>query len=88
MVLPVCRIPVSICCSKRRATIALHMCLRGTRLSTISRVFVPIFFSGQSVVVDVEAVGFRPRVIVVGRGVVAECMRISSQEYFHARYPP
>ena len=36
-------------------------------MSTISRVFVPIFFSGQSVVGDVERVGFRPRAAVVGR---------------------
>ena len=68
--------------------LALRMCLRRTRPPTISRVFVPIFFYGQIVVVDVEPVGFRPRVIVVGRRVVAECMRISSQEYFHEKYPP
>ena len=59
--------------------LALLMCWRGTSLSTISRVFVPIFFSGQSAVVDVEGVGFRPRAVVVGRGVVAGCTRISSQ---------
>ena len=59
--------------------LVLPMCWRGTSLSTISRVFVPIFFSGQSVVVDVEGVGFRPRSVVVGRGVVAICTRISSQ---------
>ena len=40
-------------------------------MSTISRVFGTIFFSGQSVVVDVEGVGFRTKAIVVGRGVVA-----------------
>ena len=44
--------------------LALPMCWRGTSLSTISRVFVPIFFSGQSVVVNVKGVGFRPRAIV------------------------
>ena len=60
---------------------ALPMCWKGTSLSTISRVFVPIFFFGQSVVVDVEGVGFRPRAVVAGRGVVAVCTRISSQEY-------
>ena len=54
-------------------------------MSTISRVFVPIFFSGQSVVVGVEGVGFRPRAVVVGRGVVAVCTRISSQEYAHEK---
>ena len=47
------------------------MCWRGTSLSTISLVVVPIFFSGQSVVVDVEGVGFRPRAVVVRRGFVA-----------------
>ena len=51
---------------------------RGTSLSTISRVFVPIFFSGQSVVVDVEGVGFRPRAVVVERESVSGCTRISS----------
>ena len=50
-------------------------------LSTISRVFVPIFFFGQRVVVDVEGVGFRPKAVVAGRGFVAVCTRISSQEY-------
>ena len=45
---------------------ALSMCWKGTSLSTISRVFVPIFFFGQSVVVDVEGVGFRPRALVAG----------------------
>ena len=45
--------------------LALLMCWRGTSLSTISRVFVPIFFSGQSVVVDVKGVAFRTRAIVV-----------------------
>ena len=59
------------------------MCWKGTSLSTISRVFVPIFASGQCVVVDVEGVGFRPRAVVVGRGVVAVCTRISSQEYVY-----
>ena len=42
------------------------MCWRGASLSTISRVFVPIFFFRQSVVVDVEGVEFRPRAVVVG----------------------
>ena len=62
---------------------ALPMYWRGTSLSTISRVSVPIFFSGQSVVVDVEGVRFRSRVVVVGVGVVAVCTRISSQEYVY-----
>ena len=60
---------------------ALPMCWKGTGLSIISRVFVPIIFIEQSVVVDVEGVGFRPRAVVAGRGVVAVCTRISSQEY-------
>ena len=62
---------------------ALPMCWKGTSLSTISRVFVPIFLFWQSVVVDVEGVGFRPRAVVAGRGVVAVCTRISSQEYVY-----
>ena len=33
--------------------LALPMCWRGTSLSTISRVFAPMFFFGQSVVVNV-----------------------------------
>ena len=62
---------------------ALPMCWKGTSLSTISRVFVPIIFVEQSVVVDVEGVGFRPRAVVAGREVVAVCTRISSQEYVY-----
>ena len=65
--------------------LALHVCWRGTSLSTIFYVFGPIFFSGQSVVVDVEGVRFRPRAFVVARGVVAVCIRISSEEYFYDR---
>ena len=84
MVLPVCRIPVSICCAKREKPALLPiMCWKGTSLSTISRVVVPMFFFGQGVVVDVEAVGFRPRAVVAGRGVVPVCARISSQEYVY-----
>ena len=64
---------------------ALPVCWKGTSLSTISRVFVPMFFFGQSVVVDVEGVGFRPRAVVAGIGVVAVCTRISSQEYVYDR---
>ena len=82
MVLPFCRIPVSICCAKRRET-SFTMCWKGTSLSTISRGFVLIFFFGQSVVVDVEGVGFRPRAVVAGKGVVAVCTRISSKEYVY-----
>ena len=52
---------------------------------TSSRVFVPTFFSEQSVVVDLEGVGFQPRAVIVGRGVVAGCTRISSQEYVHEK---
>ena len=62
---------------------ALPMCWKGISLSTISRVFVPIIFVEQSVAVDVEGVGFRPRAVVAGRGVVAVCTRISSQEYVY-----
>ena len=63
--------------------LVLPMCWRETSLSTILRVFVPIFFSGQSVVVDIEGVVFRPRAVVVGREVVAVCTRVSSQEYVY-----
>ena len=42
--------------------------------------FRPHIFPGQSVVVDVEGVGFRPRAVVVKRGVVAVCTRIYSQK--------
>ena len=64
--------------------LALPMCWRDISLSTISRIFVPIFFFGQSVVVNVEGVGFRPRAVAAGRGVVAAvCTRISSQEYVY-----
>ena len=63
--------------------LALLGCWRATSLSTISRVLVPIFFSRQSIVVDVEGVGSRSRVMVVGREVVSGCTRISSQEYVH-----
>ena len=66
---------------------ALHMCWKGTSLSTISRVFVPIFFFGQSVVVDVEGVGFRPRAVVAGRGVVAVCTRILAKNMFTISNP-
>ena len=62
---------------------ALPLCSKGTSLSTISRVFVPIFLFGQSVVADVEGAGFQPRAVVAGRGVVAVCMRISSQKYVY-----
>ena len=64
---------------------ALPMCWKGTSLSTISRVPVSIFFIGYSVVVDVERVGFRPRAVVAGRGFVAVCTRISSQECVYER---
>ena len=60
--------------------LALPVCWRGTSLSTIFRVFGSMSFSGQSVVVDVAGVRFRPRAFVVGKKVVAVCMRISSQE--------
>ena len=63
------------------------MCGRGTSLSTISRVFVPIFFSGQRVVVDVEGVGFRPRAVVVRREVVAGCTRVLAKNMFSKRKP-
>ena len=66
--------------------LALPMCWRGTSLSTISRAFFAIVFSGQSVaVVYVEGVAFRPRAVVVGRGVVAGCTCIFSQKYVYEK---
>ena len=61
---------------------------RGTSLSIISRVFVPIFSSGAIVVVDVEGVAIRPTVMVASREVVAGYTRISSQKYVHEKKPP
>ena len=62
----------------------LYPCVgRGKACFTISRVFVPIFVFGKSVVVDAEGVGIRPRAVVAERGIVAVCMRISSQEYVY-----
>ena len=82
MMLPVFRTPVSICCAKRRETSFTHV-LEGDKPVHHFPRFVPIFFFGQSVVVDVEGFGFRPRAVVAGRGVVAVCTRISSQEYVY-----
>ena len=82
MVLPVCRIP-SLFVAPSGEKPALPMCWKGTNLSTISRGFVPIFVFGQSVIVDVEEVGFRLTAVVAGKGVVAVCTRISSQEHVY-----
>ena len=60
--------------------LALLMCWRRTSLSTISRVFVPLVFSGRIIVVDVKRVGFRSRAVKVRREVMSGCTRISSQE--------
>ena len=65
---------------------ALLMCWKGTSLSTISRVFVFVFFFGQSVVVDVERVGFRLSAVVAGRGVITVFTRISSKDYVYDKY--
>ena len=40
-------------------------------------------FPALSSQIDVEGVGFRPRAVVAGRGVVAVCTCISSQEYVY-----
>ena len=61
--------------------LALPMYWRRTSLSTISHVSVRIFFSEQSVVIDVEGVAFRPRAVVVWRGVVAGCTRIAKNMF-------
>ena len=59
--------------------LALPMSWRGTSLSTVFSVFVPIYLFGQGVVVDVEGMAFYPTVVVVWRGIVGGCTRISSQ---------
>ena len=51
-VIPVCRIPLSICCAKRRATSFTHVSEGGTPVYDFLRV-CPHIFSGKSVVVDV-----------------------------------
>ena len=63
MELPICRIPLSVCCVKRRATINsfTHVLEGGKLMSPIFRVFVPIVFSAQSLVVNVEEVVFQSR---------------------------
>ena len=82
MVLPVCRIPASICCPKRQETSFAHV-LEEDKPVHHFPCFRPHIFFGQSVVVNVEGVGFRPRAVVAGRGVVAVCTRICSQEYVY-----
>ena len=64
--------------------LVLPMYWRGTSLS-ISRVFVPKYFPRQSVVVDVEGVAFRPRILVVGRGLVAGCTRIFASQNIYEK---
>ena len=85
MVLPVCRIPVSICCAKRRATSFTHVLEGDKPVHHFPRFRPYIFLRAErcTTVVHVEGVGFRPRAVVVGRGVVAVCTRISSQEYVY-----
>ena len=80
MVLPVCRIAVSICCAKRRETSFTRVLGGDKPIHHFPRLRL-VFFFGQSVVVDVERVGFRPRAVVAGRGVIAVCTHISRQEY-------
>ena len=85
MVLPICQIPVSICCAKRRETSFTHV-LEGDKPVHHFPRFRPNFFLWAercTTVVDVKGVGFRPRAVVAGRGVVAVCTRISSQEYVY-----
>ena len=61
MVLPVCRVPVSIFCAKRRDSNYIYSFVGGGQACPPFPAFiVPIFFSGQSVVVDFEGVRFRP----------------------------
>ena len=62
--------------------LTLPMVWRGDKLVHHFPSF-PIFFSGQSVVVDVTGVAFRSRAGAVGRGVVTGCTRIFNQEYVH-----
>ena len=85
MVLPGCRIPVSVCCAKRRATIFTRV-LEGDKPAHHFPRFRPHVFFGRTAVVDVEGVGFRPRAVVAGRGVVViMCTRIFSQEYVYKK---
>ena len=72
VVLPVCRIP--------------HVS-EGDKLVHVFLRFRPHIFSGKSVVVDVEGVAFQPRAVVLWRGVMAGCVRISSQNYGHEKLP-
>ena len=89
MVLPVCRIPVSICCAKRRATSFTHVLEGDKPIHHFARFRPHIFFRAERcisisiTVVDVKGVGFRPRAAIEGRGIVAVCTRISSQEYVY-----
>ena len=83
VVLPVYRIPVSICCAKRRATSFARVLEGDKPVHHFPRFRPHVFLRTERFVVDVEGVRFRPRAFVVGRGVVAVCMRISSQEYVY-----
>ena len=83
MVLPGCRIPVSFCCAKRRATIFTHVLEGDKPVHHFPRFRLHIFLRAERCVVDVEGVGFRPRAVVARRGVVVMCTRISSQEYVY-----
>ena len=82
MVLPVCRISVSICCAKRRVTSFTHV-LEGDKPVHHFPRFRPHIFIWAERCSYVEGVEFRPRAVVAGRGVIAVCTRISSQEYVY-----
>ena len=59
------------------------MSWRETSLSTISLVFIPKHFPGQSLVGVGEEMRFRPRAVVVGKELMSGCTRIASREYVH-----
>ena len=95
VVLPVLSDFPSLLVAPSGVRLASPMCWKGTSLSTISHVFVPIFLFGRrvvqySTVVYVEGVGFRPiergaMTVLVWRGVVAGCTHISCQKYVHEK---
>ena len=83
MVLPVSRTTVSICCAKRRATSFTRVLEGDKAVHHFPRFRPHVFLRAERCVVHVERGRFQPRAFVVGRGVVAVCMRISSQEYVY-----
>ena len=84
MVLPVRRVIHSVCSAKRGATSFTHLLLGDKPVHQFPR-FRRHIFSGQSVVVGVEGKVFRPRDVVVWRGIMAGCTRMSTKKYGHEK---